>query len=338
MKVLILCVDRDNDLGRKAGIKGPVIGEKAVSEAAVRLLRKDPSETDANAMFSALKTFDEIKERKKEVAVLTGSTKVGYESDRIIGKQLDKVLKKFPADGAILVGDGKEDEMLAPIIERKVSIISIQRLVVDSGQELKGAFYTLKSFFSRASEDISMAKYVFGLPALALLMFAFFGAPGWRISLGVLGGYLTIRALKLESRIVALFKYIKESFVSLSISFLLYLLSIVLFIITLVKAVEAGGQTIVVRFANILLAASQPFFYGMLFVLLGLAVDALPDRKRAYDYVTMGVSLGVVTLVFKYFGTWLLDTTYPLSYVITTTILGSFVVIMVKLAGKFIPK
>ena len=337
MKVLVICIDRDNDLGRKTDIRGPVVGEKAVSDAAVRLLRKDPSETDANAMFSALKTYDEIKE-KKQVAVLTGSVKVGYESDKIIGKQLDQVLKKFPADGVILVGDGKEDEMLVPVIESKVSIISVQRLVVDSGQELKGAFYTLKSFFSRASEDMGLAKYVFGLPALALLIFAFLGMQGWRIFLGAIGIYLAIRALRIERRIIALLKYVQSSFVSISISFLLYLLSLVLFIITLVRAVGVTGSTVLIKFANIILVASHPFFYSMLFVLLGLAVDALPDRKSAYDYVTMGVSLGVVTLVFKHLGTWLLDTTYPLSYLVTTTILGSFVVIIVKLAGKFISK
>ncbi|MBR9681791.1 MAG: DUF373 family protein [Candidatus Altiarchaeota archaeon] len=338
MKILILCIDRDDDLGRKADIKGPLIGEKVVLGAAVKLLRKDPSETDANAMFSALKTFDEIKEKKKQVAVLTGSVKVGYESDKIIGKQLDVVLKKFPADGIILVGDGKEDELLVPVIESKAPIISVQRLVVDSGQELKGAFYTLKSFFSRAAEDGGLAMSIFGLPALALLIFAFFGMQGWRIFLGAVGIYLGIKALKVEARIISLFKYIRTSFVSLSISFLLYSLSFILFIITIIKTLGISGETVLIKFANILLTASQPFFYSMLFILLGVAVDALPDRRTAYDYVTMGVSLGVVTLVLRHFGTWLLDTTYPLSYVITTTILGSIVVIVTKLAGKFISK
>ena len=338
MKILIICIDRDDDLGRKADIKGPLIGEKDVSKAAVKLLRKDPSETDANAMFAALKTFDEVKEKKKEVAVLTGSVKVGYESDKLIGNQLDQVLKKFQADGVILVGDGKEDEMLVPVIESKVPILSVQRIVVNSGQELKGAFYTLKSFFSRAAEDGGMARSVFGIPALALLSFALFDIQGWRLFLGIVGFYLAIKALKIEQWIIESIKYVKKSFVSLSISFLLYLLSLVLFVITIIKTVGVAGDTLMIRFANILLTSSQPFFYSMLFILLGIAVDTLPNRKKAYEYITMGVSLGVVTLVFKHLGTWMLDTTYPLSYVITTTILGAVVVIVTKLAGKFISK
>ena len=108
--------------------------------------------------------------------------------------------------------------------------------------------------------------------------------------------------------------------------------------ITIIKALNVSGATLLIRLANIIISSGQPFFYSALFVLLGLAIDILPDRKRAYDYVIMGVSLGVVTLVFNHFGRWLLDTTYPLSYVVTTTILGSFVVIIVKLAGKFISK
>ena len=96
MKSLILNIDRDDDLGRKTKIRGPVIGEAKVLAAACALARVDPSETDSNAMFASLKLFDEIK-GQKEVAIITGSVRVGYESDLEIGKQLDKLLKKVLA-------------------------------------------------------------------------------------------------------------------------------------------------------------------------------------------------------------------------------------------------
>ncbi|HDR53331.1 MAG TPA: DUF373 family protein [archaeon] len=338
MKVLILCVDRDDDLGRKASIKGPVLGEKSVSRAAAELVRKDPSETDANAMFAALKLFDEIKEKEKEVAVLTGSVRVGYHSDRIVGKQLDMVLKKFPADGVILVSDGKEDELLVPVVESKVPILSMHRLVVHSGEELKGAYYTLRNFFGRASEDRGLGMYVFGVPAIMAIIFAFFGLEGWRWFFGVVGLVLAAKALKIDRLLARLFKFIRQSFVSMSSSFLLYLLSVLLLVIAVIQAIGVTGETLVLRIANTIMVTTQPCFYSALFILLGLAVDAMPDKRKAYHYVTMGVSIGVVALVFRHFGMWLVDTTYPLSYVITTTILGSLVVIVAKLAGKYIHK
>ena len=41
-KVLILCVDRDDDLGVKTKIKTPILGRKENLEAAVALALKDP--------------------------------------------------------------------------------------------------------------------------------------------------------------------------------------------------------------------------------------------------------------------------------------------------------
>ncbi|HDI85828.1 MAG TPA: DUF373 family protein, partial [Candidatus Korarchaeota archaeon] len=35
--MLILCVDRDDDLGLKTGLRGPVVGVEANTEAATRL-------------------------------------------------------------------------------------------------------------------------------------------------------------------------------------------------------------------------------------------------------------------------------------------------------------
>ena len=61
MKVLVICVDRDDDLGKKAKIKGPVIGREKNIEAGTALILADPGEADANTIFEAVKIFDELK-------------------------------------------------------------------------------------------------------------------------------------------------------------------------------------------------------------------------------------------------------------------------------------
>lgn len=43
-KVLVLCIDRDNDLGEKTGIAGPVMGRENNAEAAKKMMIVDPGE------------------------------------------------------------------------------------------------------------------------------------------------------------------------------------------------------------------------------------------------------------------------------------------------------
>ena len=60
-RTLILCVDRDNDLGAKAGVKTPVLGREENINAALNLALQDPEEPDANAIFEAIKIYDQLR-------------------------------------------------------------------------------------------------------------------------------------------------------------------------------------------------------------------------------------------------------------------------------------
>ena len=42
-KLLVICIDRDDDIGKKAGIVSPVVGRNACLEAAQRLALEDLS-------------------------------------------------------------------------------------------------------------------------------------------------------------------------------------------------------------------------------------------------------------------------------------------------------
>ena len=123
-KVLVLCVDRDDDLGQKAKVKGPVVGREEILKAAGKLALADPQDSDSNSMFQAVKVFDEMdKQYLAKPAVLTGHKNVGMQSDKELSDQLDKVLKKFSADYVVLVTDGAEDENVLPIIQSRVPIL-----------------------------------------------------------------------------------------------------------------------------------------------------------------------------------------------------------------------
>src|SRR5580658_7055457 len=115
---LVVCIDRDDDLGRKASVAGPVVGRSNVLDAAVRLGTVDPEDSDTNALFAAVNLLDELRGAGEEceVCILTGSGKVGVLSDRRVADQFDAVLSRVGAQSAYLVSDGAEDEFLFPIL------------------------------------------------------------------------------------------------------------------------------------------------------------------------------------------------------------------------------
>jgi len=88
-RTLILCVDRDGDLGIKGGVKTPVVGREENLNAAVSLALRDPEEPDANAIFEAVRVYDNLQSAVKseevfEVATIAGSELGGVEADRKI--------------------------------------------------------------------------------------------------------------------------------------------------------------------------------------------------------------------------------------------------------------
>ncbi|MEM3052715.1 MAG: DUF373 family protein, partial [Candidatus Caldarchaeum sp.] len=133
-KLLVITVDRDDDLGQKAGVEGPVFGREACLQAAVKLALADPEDPDANAIFYAVKAFDELRNRGERaevgVAILTGSPKEGLEADMRVFNQLREVLEKFPAQRCVFVSDGETDAIVAPIISSQLGIMSVQRVTV----------------------------------------------------------------------------------------------------------------------------------------------------------------------------------------------------------------
>ena len=114
MDVLVLCIDRDNDLGRKGGVISPVVGRQANIDAALKLGMADPEDSDVNTIFGGIKVLDELVLAGKtvEIASLAGDLKVGLISDSKLAAQLEMLLERLHPDGVIVVSDGAEDEAI----------------------------------------------------------------------------------------------------------------------------------------------------------------------------------------------------------------------------------
>jgi len=226
-KVLIISVDRDDDLGNKAKVRGPVVGRDAVLKAAEALGLADAEESDFNAMFQAVRLYDDLKKQyDAEVAILTGHDNVGIQSDREINRQLVAVLSRFRADYAVMVTDGTEDEHVIPIVQSRVPILSVRRVIVKQSEELESTYYKIKDFITESLDNPKFARLVFGLPAIALLLYALFGAEGWRFIVGAVGAYLFVKGFKLEKYVYNLADEFRMTLERRKFAFFLYVIAI----------------------------------------------------------------------------------------------------------------
>jgi len=181
---LVVCIDRDDDLGRKASVAGPVVGRSEVVDAAVRLASVDPEDSDTNAIFAAVSLLDELKGagEEAEVCILTGSPKVGVLSDRRVADQFDQVLAKVSATSAYLVSDGAEDEFLFPILASRLRVDGVRRVYVRQNASIESTYYTIV----RAMKDPKLrAKTI--LPFALMLLILGIAAAGGQFAWGVIG-------------------------------------------------------------------------------------------------------------------------------------------------------
>ncbi|MEM0208577.1 MAG: DUF373 family protein, partial [Thermofilum sp.] len=131
--ILVLCVDRDNDVGTVLNIKTPLIGENELLRAATEYILVRPEDSDSNAMFAAIQTLRELRKQygsNVEVALIAGLESEDVEADMKILKELDQVLSQKKFDGVVLVSDGPTDELVAPLIQSRLPIFSIRRVIV----------------------------------------------------------------------------------------------------------------------------------------------------------------------------------------------------------------
>jgi len=145
--LLVLCVDLDDDLGRKTDVETPVIGRENVVDAAVALAGADPEDSDVNVLFEGVHILDNIDDEPVEVAAVTGANAGDVAANRAVGEEVDQVLASLTANEdvrALVVTDGAQDESVVPVIRSRIRIDGVRRVVVRQAQDLESMYYTIK--------------------------------------------------------------------------------------------------------------------------------------------------------------------------------------------------
>lgn len=208
--LLVLCVDLDDDVGRKTDFETPVVGRGNVEAAAVALATADPEDSDVNVLFQGVHLHDDLAGDGEtvEVAAITGNEKADVSANREVGAELDRVLAGLATGesvSAIVVTDGAQDESVVPVIRSRVPVDGVRRVVVRQAQDLESMYYTIKQVLNDPETrgtilvPLGILLLIYPLVAVADLL----GLPGSVFGMlsALLGLYVLFRGLGLEETV-----------------------------------------------------------------------------------------------------------------------------------------
>ncbi|WP_049922826.1 DUF373 family protein [Halopiger djelfimassiliensis] len=239
MTTLVVCLDRTDDVGRKTGLQSPVVGWEAVRALVTDVGLADPEDSGVNTLLEGLRVAQDLRDENEEavVAVVSGDRESMVSADRAVARQLDDLIAEHDPESAIVVIDSAEDERLVPIVESRVRVDSVDRVVVRQARDIESTYYLLKQFL--ADEELRQTVLVpLGLTLLVfpILAMRIGAAEGAAAITTVIGLFLLYKGFSIDEIVTGLARRTRESLYSGQVSVVTY--------------VVAAGLTLVGLFAG----------------------------------------------------------------------------------------
>jgi putative membrane protein len=321
MQTLVICIDRDNDLGEKARLETPIVGREANVQAAVALGIADPEDSDTNTIFGGIKILDELREKgvDAEIVSFAGDKNVGIISDQKIAEELEIFLNKTDVQRAIFVSDGAEDETLVPIVQSRLKIDSVKRIVVMQSENLESTYYILKHVFS----DPKISQTFFVPLGLAFLIYAIFllaRYPEGAIVgiLAAVGLYMLYRGFGLDDLVALEKERLWDAFLEQRMVFISYTAALIICLIATVYgvtevwklySVEGVWYQGILTLVSVFINASVWWYAGALLLAdLGKIFDLRMENKPIYKNVAISLFIIATGLLFWGASTYILAT------------------------------
>ena len=219
-RILVLCVDRDGDLEARGGVRTPIIGRGENLNAAVTLALRDPEEPDANAMFEAIHIYDRLQSENKpeevfEIATISGSELGGVGADRKVVAELSELLSSFPANEVILVTDGYSDEAVLPLVESRVPVSSVRRIVVKHSEKIEETAALFTRYLKMIIENPRYSRMALGLPGLLFLILGILSIFNllyyyWIAFVFVLSAFMLVKGFGIDKTVKNFYQWARE--------------------------------------------------------------------------------------------------------------------------------
>jgi len=139
----------------------------------------------------------------------------GVEADRQLVSELTDVLKEFRATDVILVTDGYTDEMVLPLIESRVPVTSVRRIVIQHSKSIEESAALFSRYLKILVENPKYSRMLLGLPGLLLIVLgvlAIFDYLAYAVQALALiaGAFLVVRGFRLDKTALNFVKWLRE--------------------------------------------------------------------------------------------------------------------------------
>ena len=258
MSTLVVCLYRGPALSAS---EPPYVGREAVERLVTSAGVEDPEDSRVNCLLEGLRVARDLADTTVAVVTTASDSVAG---DREIAGQIDQLVSEYNPESAVVVVDSAEDERLVPLVESRVPVDAVDRVVVRQARDIESTYYLLKQFLG----DEQLRKTVLVPVGIALLVFpallAVFQSP--TLSLGsiaaVLGVFLLYKGLRIDAFLAALSERIRDSLYSGQVSLVTY--------------VVAAGLALAGAFVGVLGATSLGSETGQLILATRFVHDAIP--------------------------------------------------------------
>ncbi|AFZ71906.1 DUF373 family protein [Natronobacterium gregoryi] len=277
MTTLVVRLDRTDDVGRKTGLRTPIVGWEAVRALVTDIGLADPEDSGVNSLLETLRVAQDLRDENEEtiVAVVSGDRESMVSADRAVARQLDELIDEHEPDSAVVVIDSAEDERLVPIVESRVQVDSVDRVVVRQARDIESTYYLLKQFL--ADEELRQTILVpVGITLLVfpVLAMQFGTAEGAAAITTVIGLFLLYKGLNVDEIMTGVAHQAREALYSGQVSVVTY--------------VVAAGLTLVGLFAGALGVSSLDDPQGVFVPTMQFVFDSIPWLAMAGITASVG--------------------------------------------------
>lgn len=299
-KKIVIYIDIDDDLGA-IGIVTPVVGEEAARKAIDIASRKIPTDSDFNSMVVAFNTYLDLKEKGEdaEIAFLAGSQNKSLDAHLRLTKELEEVIGITRAEETIVVYDSPDDETALPIIQSRIRVSGIQRVIVEQYRSVEETYILLGKYLKKAITEYKYSRIFLGAPGILLILVAILSilklyAYVYPAVLFILGSALVVRGLKIDEKIEIWWENSTIMVISAVISAISATLGIVSMALSYPSIIKIETTQVAIAYSLLILL---PYLTFSILVLLGAKAISKALNK---DFRVFHDILGIIIVVIVY--------------------------------------
>ena len=204
MTTLVCCLDRDSTVTTATGLSPPVVGWEAVRSLVTDVGLDDPEATTVNCLLEALRVTRDLNDAGTDaiVAVVSAAPAGTTAPDRVVADQIEQLTADYDLTETVVVTGTTEDERLLPVIESRLQVDGVDRVVVRQARDIESTYYLLKQFLAdeelRTTVLVPLGVSLLLVPAL-LVWFSLTVALAGLAAL--LGGAVLYKGLGIDERV-----------------------------------------------------------------------------------------------------------------------------------------